>query len=91
MKKINRVNIIWLSVIVILFVLVVIPHKQHTPTNYDEMTAGQLLDVKIDYDNQIQALKDDRQIVIDKYNVKRGYVQTGEQTPIEQVNDELGL
>jgi hypothetical protein len=35
------------------------------------------LDVKIDYDNQIQELKDKRQEVIDIYNIKRGRVNTG--------------
>lgn len=96
MKKLNRLNIIWLVVIVILAILVFLPNKAHTPSNYDEMSAGQLLDVKIDYDSQIQALKDKRQIVIDKYNIKRWYVQTGVvedngSDPIEQVNDQLGL
>lgn len=71
--------------------------KNHRPSNYNEMTAGQLLDVKIDYDKQIQALKDDRQEVIDIYNVKRWRVNTGttvtwnDNTAIEQVNKELGL
>lgn len=41
------------------------------------MTAWQLLDVKIDYDNQIQTLKDERQQVIDIYNLKRWRVNTG--------------
>ena len=41
------------------------------PDDLNEMTAWQLLDVKIDYDNQIQTLKDDRQGVIDLYNVKK--------------------
>lgn len=47
------------------------------PDDLNEMTAWQLLDVKIDYDNQIQSLKDERQEVIDIYNIKRGRVNTG--------------
>ena len=47
------------------------------PDDLNEMTAWQVLDVKIDYDNQIQELKNKRQEVIDIYNVKRGRVNTG--------------
>ena len=47
------------------------------PDDLNEMTAWQLLDIKIDYDNQIQTLKDDRQEVIDLYSIKRGRVNTG--------------
>jgi hypothetical protein len=47
--------------------------QSNTTTNLplNEMSAGGLLDVKINYDNQIQELKDKRQEVIDLYNVKR--------------------
>ena len=68
-----------------------------TPDDLNEMTAWQLLDVKIDYDNQIQTLKDDRQGVIDLYNVKRGRINTGSTVveswnwAIELVNEQLGL
>lgn len=67
------------------------------PDDLNEMTAWQLLDVKIDYDNQIQTLKDDRQGVIDLYNVKRGRINTGSTVveswnwAIELVNEQLGL
>ena len=67
------------------------------PDDLNEMTAWQLLDVKIDYDNKIQSLKDERQEVIDLYNIKRGRVKTGSTVveswnwAIELVNEQLGL
>lgn len=67
------------------------------PDDLNEMTAWQLLDVKIDYDNQIQTLKDERQEIIDLYNIKRGRVKTGSTVveswnwAIELVNEQLGL
>jgi hypothetical protein len=50
--------------------------------------------VKINYDNQIQELKDKRQEVIDLYNVKRWFVKTGNKdtgSAIDMVNEQLGL
>lgn len=46
------------------------------PDDLNEMTAWQLLDIKIDYDDQIQQLKDKRQEIIDIYNIKRWRVET---------------
>lgn len=48
-----------------------------SPDDLNEMTAWQVLDVKIDYDSQIQILKDKREEVINIYNIKRGRVNTG--------------
>lgn len=75
----NKTNaIIWLVVLVVILLFVNFFDFYQTPQlSYDEMTAWQLLDVKIDYDNQIQTLKDERQEVIDIYNIKRGRVNTG--------------
>lgn len=75
----NKTNaIILLAVLVVILLFVNFFDFYQTPQlSYDEMTAWQLLDVKIDYDNQIQTLKDERQEVIDLYNIKRGRVNTG--------------
>lgn len=51
--------------------------RNSLPDDLNEMSAGQILDIKIDYDNQIQELKNKRQEVIDIYNIKRGRVNTG--------------
>lgn len=63
-----------------------------TPS-YNSMTAWELLDIKLDYDTEIQTLKDQRQIVIDKYNIKRWRVNTGttKTGAIEEFNEAMGL
>lgn len=94
MTKTN--TIIWLIVLVIILVFVNFANfKETVPSNYDEMSAWQLLDVKIDFDNQIQTLKNNRQVVIDKYNIKRWRANTGTTVVEKNVetkdNKELGL
>jgi hypothetical protein len=63
------------------------------PDDFNEMTAWQVLDVKIDYDSQIQALKDKREEVINIYNIKRGRVNTGTTVVEKEIKntEDLGL
>jgi len=77
MTKTN--TIIWLIVLVVILLFVNFSNFKDNsiPSDYQEMTAWQLLDIKIDYDNKIQALKDDRQEIINFYNLKRWRINTG--------------
>jgi len=74
------------------------PTKTSIPKDYNEMTPWQILDVKIDLDNQIWTLDNKRKEVIKIYNDKRGFVEepvkevkTVEETPITQLNKALDL
>lgn len=97
MTKTNAIIGLVVLVAILLFVNFSNLKGNSLPDDLNEMTAWQLLDVKIDYDNQIQSLKDERQEVIDLYNIKRGRVNTGSTVVeswnwvIELVNEQLGL
>lgn len=89
-KKVNYPFIITLIIFVVFAIAMLMPHKTKMPVSYNDYTAGQLLDVKIWFDKEIKVLTDKRQVVLDIYYAKRGY-STGEKTPIEQVDEALGL
>lgn len=101
MKKTNFIIGLSVLVVILLFMNFAKINDSSIPDDYNEMTAGQLLDVKIDYDTKIQTLKDKRQTIINLYNVKRWYVKTGniqntgsiEETgsAIDMANEALGL
>jgi hypothetical protein len=77
MTKTNAIIGLVVLVVILLFINFSNFRDSSIPSDYQEMTAWQLLDIKIDYDNQIQALKDNRQEIINFYNAKRGWVNTG--------------
>lgn len=97
MTKTN--TIIWLVVVIVILLFVNFANfwSEKIPDDLNEMSAGQLLDVKINYDEQIKELEYNRQEVIDIYNIKRWRVNTGTtvdeswDTAIELVNEALGL
>jgi len=97
MTKTNAIIGLVVLVAILLFVNFSNLKGNSLPSSYENYSAWQLLDVKIDYDNKIQTLKNDRQEVIDLYNIKRGRVNTGSTVveswnwAIELVNEQLGL
>ena len=77
MTKTNTIIGLVVLVAILLFVNFSNLKWNSVPDDLNEMTAGQILDLKIKYDNQIQTLKDERQEIIDIYNIKRWRVNTG--------------
>lgn len=78
--KMTKTNFIIGLVVLVLILLFVNFSKvigTSLPDDMNEMTAGQLLDVKLEYDKQISILSGERQEVIDIYNIKRWRVNTG--------------
>ena len=102
MKKLNRVNIIWIAVILTLAILVLLPNKSHTPSDYSEMSAGQLLDRQLVIEQEIATLVKDKNEVQGLRDSKTASLRgqsTGEQdttVPVvdsvtDQVDESLGL
>jgi len=84
--------IIWLSVFVVIllfFNFSKLIDKPQPTIDYNIMTAGQLLDVKIGLDEEAEVLNLKITEVVKIYETKRAKKKGT--TPIEQVNKELGL
>lgn len=71
MNKTNFIIGLIVLILILLFMNFSVFGKNNTNLDYDEMTAGQVLDVKIKLDNEIWVLEKQRDEVIHIYNIKR--------------------
>jgi len=96
MKK-NVIIAILVTLVVSLMIANRVNSKKEVITDYNLMTPGQLLDIKIDYDVKIKKLSTEQKSVIDVYNKKRWIlptpVSTGKIVEVKEtkLNDSLGL